>query len=84
MHVCQFDYVIRRWFVVLLYHCYMFGLEPNNLWILPPIYQNEIAEVIDNFGCVSLVFPFTAFTVVRGATSVDGDAVSQARATSFR
>ena len=44
--------------------------------ILRPIYQNEFAEVIDHFGCVSPVFPFTAFTVVRGAASADGDAVS--------
>ena len=59
-----------------IYHCYMFGLEPNSRWILRPIYQNEFAEVIDHFGCISPVFPFTAFSVVRGAASADGDAVS--------
>ena len=54
MHVCHLDSVIRRWFLVLLYHGYMFGLVPNSWWILRPIYQNEFAEVIDHCWCVPL------------------------------
>ena len=38
--------------------------------------MSKLAEVIDHFVCVSPLFPFTAFTVVRSAASADGESVS--------